>query len=222
MNGLEPAALAKLATWLSPGYPVGAFAYSHGLEWAIASGQVTDAAGTGAWMADCIARGSGRNDAILLAHAWAAAADPGGDPAALAGLAELAEALAPAQERLAETSGIGAAFAAVTGDAWGGSAAPLPYPVAVGVAAAEHGIPRGPAVLLFLQAMAASLVSAAVRLVPLGQTEGQRILAALLPEIGAVAAAAETASLDELGGCAFLSDIAAMRHETQEVRLFRT
>ncbi|MEM0990507.1 MAG: urease accessory protein UreF [Pseudomonadota bacterium] len=221
-------ALFKLHAWLSPGYPVGAYTYSHGLEWAVGAGDVADGASTQAWVRDCLVQGAGRSDAILLAHAWraGAAGNVAGDRAALDDLAELAQALAPSAERLLETEAQGAAFAGVTASAWGGAASmptgSAPYPVAVGRAAAAHGVALPETLAVFLQAFVANLVSAAVRLVPLGQTEGQQILADLMADVLAVAAEAEGADLDQIGGFSFGADIASMRHETQEVRLFRT
>ena len=211
--------LLKLMAWLSPGYPVGAYTYSHGLEWAVQDGRVTDAASSAAWIDDCLRYGGGRSDAILLAHAWRAA----DDEVALADLAEFAEALAPTAERLTETADQGRAFAQVTAAAWGDADGhPTPYPVALGSAAARAGLALDTLLPLFLQAWAANLVSAAVRLVPLGQTDGQKIIAGLSPVITEVADQAESSPLDAIGGCAILSDIASMRHETQETRLFRS
>lgn len=218
-----------LASWLSPAYPVGAYTYSHGLETAIADGQVCNAEECKSWIAACLSHGAGRNDAILLAHAWRACQGDGNAPA-LNELAELARALAPSAERLLETEAMGAAFGDVTSAAWikgeAGNApevhSALPYPVAVGSAAARRGAALDQAVVLFLQAFAANLISAAVRLVPLGQTDGQRVLAALMELCLEVAAEAKIAELGDIGGCAILSDISAMRHETQQVRLFRS
>lgn len=212
-------ALYKLHAWLSPAYPVGGFAYSHGLEWAISEGCVHDRQSTEDWVATCLLHGAGRTDAILLVQAWRA--EEAGDEARLDGLVELALALAPSAERLMETEAQGAAFADVTAAAWGGGG-PMPYPLAVGRAAALHGIDLRDTVLLYLQTYAANLISAAVRLVPLGQTEGQKIVAALLPPCLAVRDQALTATLDEIGGCAIRADIAAMCHEIQQVRLFRS
>ncbi|MEM1274893.1 MAG: urease accessory UreF family protein [Pseudomonadota bacterium] len=209
-------ALLKLMAWMSPGYPIGAYTYSHGLEWAVEAGDVRDPGTAQDWISACLTHGAGRTDAILLAHAWRA------DSTELLDLAELAEALAPARERVLETTAQGSAFADVTGAAWGGDASPLPYPVALGHAAAEAQIPLPDTLAAYLQAFAANLTSAAIRLVPIGQTDGQRILATLLPEILRRAEEAETASLDAIGGCALRADIAAMRHETQNVRLFRS
>jgi urease accessory protein len=211
------AALLKLATWLSPAFPVGAFAYSHGLEWVVEAGDVRDRATLQDWLDHLLRGGAPRSDAILLIHA---ARDPGDE-----GLAELAAALTPSRERRLETTAQGAAFAAAVAAAWpapGLTAAPAPYPVALGRAVAAHGMDPQAAAALYLHAFAGNLCAAAQRLVPLGQTDAQGALAALAPVAEAVAAEAAAASLDDLGGFALRSDIAAMRHETQSVRLFRT
>lgn len=211
---MDGAALQKLALWLSPGWPVGGFAFSHGLEWAVAEGPVRDAGTARGWIEGALRHGAGRTDAILAAAAWR---DPESEePAALA------RALAASAERLAETEAIGAAFAAVTSAAFGPALAAAPFPVVFGRAARAHKAPLVPALTLFLQAFAANLMSAAVRLVPLGQTEGAKALAALLPACADLAREAAEAPLDAAGGAALLSDIAAMRHETLPVRLFRT
>lgn len=206
----ELAALQKLSAWLSPAWPVGAFAYSHGLEQAIADGAVHDAPSARDWIADVLEQGAGRNDAILLAHAWR-----GED------VAELALALSGGAERRRETAEQGAGFARVASAV----EAPLPaapYPVALGHAAARAGVPLVPVLVLFLQAFAANLLAAAVKSVPIGPTQGQVLLADLMPRIRAVAAEAESAPLDDLGGAAILGDIAAIRHETLEPRIYRT
>lgn len=210
----------RLMTWLSPAYPVGAFSYSHGVEYAVEAGLVGDRASLIDWIEDCLRHGAGRSDAIIAAHAWRA-----DDDTTRAELAELATALQPAKERLLESEAQGAAFQLVTAAVWPAGAidaAPLPYPVAVGVAARAHDVPLDEMLEAYLWAFAANLVSAAVRLVPLGQTDGQRAQAALMPAVLDVARDAAAASLDDIGGCAFRADIAAMRHETQHVRLFRS
>jgi urease accessory protein len=224
------AALTKLLAWLSPSFPVGAYSYSHGLEWAIADGTVTDAASLKAWLTDIVRHGAGRNDAILFAHAWRAAATD--DPAALTEIAELAAAFQPSKERHLETTAQGAAFLTAVTAAWPNDRLtalatalgdrPVAYPVAVALTAGTHRVPLPAAVAALLNAFVANLVSAGVRAVPLGQTDGQRIIAALAPTVATVAAEAETASLDDLGGAALRADIASMNHETQHVRLFRS
>ncbi len=208
------AQLQVLAAWFSPGYPVGAYSYSHGLEWAVEVGDVRDPAGLAAWVGDVIEYGAGRSDAILLAQAMAAE-EPGA-------VAELAEALAPSAERHLETMAQGAAFARTTAAAYGIAVPAVAYPVAVGCAARRLGLPAGATVTLFVQGFAANLVSAGVRLVPVGQTDGQRILAGLLPLAERVAEAALTAPLAAVGGIVQRGDLAAMRHETQYSRLYRS
>ena len=212
--------ISKLFAWLSPGYPVGGFTFSHGLEWAVEAGDVRDRETLADWVADILEHGAGRTDAVLLAGAWRA--ERAGDAAALAAVAELADALAPSAERRLEAAALGAAFAEVTAAAWGGGPCPAAYPVAFGQAAARHAIPLEDAVGLYLQAFAANLVSAAIRLAAVGQTDGQRVVAAVMPVCAAVAAEALGAPLDAIGGCTIRADIASMRHETQPVRLFRT
>lgn len=214
MRMTEARAVQILAAWLSPAYPIGAYSYSHGLEWAVEAGAVTSPAALEAWTADLLEFGAGRTDAILLRHAYAAP-----DPAPLA---ELAAALAPSAERHLETAAQGAAFAKVTAAAWGIALDPAPYPVAFGRAARLMELPLALSVTLFLQAFAATVVSAGVRLVPVGQTDGQRITARLAPLAARIAAETEGAGLDDLGGCAVLADMAAMLHETQATRLYRS
>lgn len=218
-----------LLVWLSPAFPVGAFAYSHGLEWAVESGDVTNATTLGAWLEDLLAFGAPHNDAILFALAFRAAA--AGEAAEVGRLNELAVALTGSAERRLETVAQGAAFIAAMRAAWTTSTfgllptqndEPIAYPIVVALAAAGHGLPLVPSLQAFVLSFIANLVSAAVRLGPIGQSDGQRVIAALLPNIRRLAGEAAQAGLDDLGGCAFRSDIAAMRHETQYSRLFRS
>ncbi len=215
-----PASLLRLLAWLSPAFPTGGFAYSHGLEWAVEAGDVRDGATLRAWLEEVLCHGAGRSDAILLRHAFR-----GGDVAALA------LAVAPSRERRLEAVAQGTAF--VTAAAAWLAAAPspnplpqgertIPYPVAVGALAGAHGIAEDDATLAYLNTLASNLISAAVRLVPLGQSAGLAVLAALEPTLLAVADETREATLDDIGGCAFRSDIASMRHETQYTRLFRS
>jgi urease accessory protein len=216
-------------TWLSPAYPVGAFSYSSGIEWAVEVGDISDAGSLRQWLETVIGQGAGFCDAVLLSHAHRAVAAH--DDKALRSVAQLAAALAPSKERHLETAALGRAFVEATRAAWPCAAldrlaavwdSAIAYPVAVGVAAAGHGIALEPALHAFLQGVAANLVSAGVRLIPLGQTDGQRILAALEPTIAATATRALASSLDDIGSAAFRADIASMRHETQYTRLFRS
>jgi urease accessory protein len=219
---IEPSSLPllRLLTWLSPAFPVGAFGWSHGLEQAIASGEVAGGDSLIDWAGGLIQFGSGWTDAVLLAEAHAAAQDD--DPARLREVADLARALAPSAERLAETLGQGNAFLKAV-RAWPDAAPALteaPWPVAVGAACGLAGIPLQDALVASLHAFAANLVSVALRAVPLGQTEGLRVLTALEPVILATAARAAGSGLHDLGSASIVSDIAAMRHETLQPRLF--
>jgi urease accessory protein len=222
-------ALYRLMAWLSPAYPVGAFSYSSGIEWAVEAGDIKDAASLQAWLAVMLRDGSGFCDAVLFAHAHRAAA--AGDDKALRAVAELAAAFAPSKERHLETTAQGNAFIEATRAAWPCAAldrlkrvwdGAVAYPVAVAVAADGHGVALEPALAAFLQAVAANLVSAGVRLIPLGQTDGQRVLAALEPLVAATAARAPAVALDDIGSAAFRADLATARHETQYTRLFRS
>ncbi len=228
---LTPLALRKLLAWLSPAFPVGGYSYSHGLEWAIEDGTVTDAASLQAWIADVLRHGAGRNDAIIFQHAWRAA--DGDRFAELAGIAELGAAFQPSRERHLEATAQGRAFLLAVSAAWPAprlttiAAAlppelPVPYPVAVAACAAAHEIPATPALHAMLNAFVSNVVSAGVRAIPIGQTDGLRIVAALGPMVDEVIAAAANASLDDLGGAALRADIASMKHETQYTRLFRS
>lgn len=226
---LSSGALRRLLLWLSPSYPVGGFSYSHGLERAIEDGDAIDRATLVRWVGEILRYGSGRSDLILLAQAWRAAS--AGDLSTLAYLADLAIALSISAERRLETVAQGEAFLRATRSAWPHLLldqvaairdAEVAYPLAVGAAAAVHGVPLAPVASAYLAAFAASLVSAGVRLIPLGQTDALKILADLDPVIGGLADAARRLTLDDLGGAAFRADLAAMRHETQETRLFRS
>jgi urease accessory protein len=204
---------------LSPAFPTGAFAYSHGLEWAVEAHDITNETNLQTWLSDVIAHGTGRTDTILLRHAHRAA----GDLATLTELASLAYATASCRERQGESLDQGKAFMLAAAP-WGIPAAPgrMPYPIAVGTVSGAHCIPEDATAAAYLQAIATNLISAAVRLVPLGQTAGLRVLAAMESTILTTAAETKSATLDDLGGCAFRSDLAAMRHETQYTRLFRS
>jgi urease accessory protein len=223
------AALYRLLAWLSPSYPVGAFSYSSGIEWAVEAGDIKDAESLRGWLSVMLTEGGGFCDAVLFAHAYRAAV--AADDKALRAVAELAAALAPSKERHLETTAQGNAFIAATAAAWPCDAldrlkkiwdGPVAYPVAVAAAAAGHGIALDAALAGFLQAIAANWVSAGVRLIPLGQTDGQRTLAALEADVAATAQRALSTPLDEIGSATFRADLASARHETQYTRLFRS
>ena len=210
---------------MSPSYPVGAYAYSHGIEWAVEAGDVRDEGSLTAWLTDLLTLGLGRNDAILFAHAYRAVTLP--DDAALTAVNELALALAPSAELHLETAQQGRSFLDATHAAWPAPNLPhvagdVAYPVAVGVTAAAHGIALADALPAYLFGVAQALVSAAVRLAPIGQTAGTRVLAGLAPILAALARDYEALTLDAIGSATFRADLGSFHHETQYTRLFRS
>jgi urease accessory protein len=225
---VPPESLVRLLAFLSPIFPIGAYAYSHGLEQAIHDGRVSGRDSLRDWLADLLTHGSLRSEAVLFAAAWRAASRL--DIKDLMEVQALAAALAPSRERRAETMDQGAAFLKAASHwpspalerlaaATDGEAA---YPVAAAAALADAGVPLRLAVTAYLQALTSNLVLAAVRLMPLGQTGALATLRALEPLIVEAAARAATSTLDDLGSATILSDIASLRHETLEARLFRS
>jgi urease accessory protein len=208
-------ALLTLVQWLSPAFPVGGFAYSHGLEWAVAEGEVATGADVAAWIGDVLRHGAGVVDAALLAAAMA----PGADHAELDALAR---ALAPCEERWIETRDQGAAFAAAVNAATGSEDASAVLPVAVGRATGRLGLAPRLVAGIYLQAFATNLILAAVRFVPLGAGEGQRIVAVLRPTCLAVAEQAVATLPEEVTTAALGAELASMRHAGLGHRTFRT
>ncbi|WP_292506070.1 urease accessory UreF family protein [Methylobacterium sp.] len=219
----------RLMAWLSPTYPIGAYAYSHGLEWAVETGSVSDEATLTDWLGDVLECGSARNDLILAAHAHCAAA--ASDGPALVAINDLALALAPSRELHLETSQQGRSFLDATRVAW-----PVPalaslsemldgevaYPVAVGVSAGAHGMALVPMLSGFGLAFVQNLVSAALRVAPIGQSVGTRVIAALAPRVTALAETVPALGLDEIGSATLKLDLGSARHETQYSRIFRS
>ena len=222
-----------LAALFSPAFPIGAFSYSHGIEAAIASGNVDDAATAHDWIETTLLGGSGRNDAILMANAYNAlrlhaAKDGqlvGGRNAEIEAINELAFALSPGAERAQESRELGMNFTRMTEKVYQldiGLSPPLAYPVAAGLASRHLGCELQLSLSLFLQSFISNLISVAVRAVPLGQSDGQIILAQLMPAVAALADEVATTPLDDIGGYAILADHASILHETLETRIYRT
>jgi urease accessory protein len=242
----EPA-LYRLLAWSSPGYPTGAFSYSHGLEWAVETGAVTNLQGLLDYVTGVLSRGGGWVDAVLFAHAWRSASDArpqsgartesaahsGSNPLAeLDALAQLASAFRSSSETALESRQQGAAFLDVTRKAWPHptldafatrqAGTPVAHCIAVAVACAAHEIALTPALHSYMHAVAANLVSAGARLIPLGQTQAQIAIAQLSPVITDTVERALQTSLDDLGTAAPAIELCSLRHETQYTRLFRS
>jgi urease accessory protein len=213
----EPQRLLQLLAFMSPAFPVGSFAYSHGLEWAIDDGIVTSADEVREWIESLLAHGSGWNDAALFAAAYDAS------NAIRLEIDELSLALAASRERALETSDLGQSFSKAVAILSASEAMNFKtYPVAVAVACQKNCIDKRMALLAYLQAFSNNLIAVAVRLVPLGQTKGLEVMRNLMPVISRTAERAMLASLDDLGSSTFLSDIASMMHETQYSRVYRS
>ncbi len=243
---VDAAKLLRLQSWFSPAFPIGAFSYSHGLEWAVEEGGVTDRGSLVAWLEADLRHGSGRTDAMFFAAAWRAAASLTNRPASsqpasgqpaeadILAVAELAAAMRGTAELALESGQQGIAFLGAVRKAWPHteldrlakllmqvSVTPV-LPVAAGICCAVHEIDMELALPLYVHGSAANLVNAAVRLVPLGQTDGQIALAAMEPAVLETAREAFDAPLADMGSAAFMIDLASMRHETQYTRLFRS
>ena len=220
--------LYRLLAWFSPSYPIGAFSYSHGIEQAVETGRVTDTVSLTGWISHILRHGAGWVDAVLLKEAYAAA----DDPVKLNDLADLAAAWRGSAETALESAQQGGSFLTITRSAWAhpaldGFAAArgerqVALCIAVGLAAASHRLDVAAVLGAYLHAFAANLVSAAVRLIPLGQTDGQRTLAALLPVVDSLVPCAVACSIEDCGTAAPMVDISSMQHETQYTRLFRS
>lgn len=218
---------AELLVWLSPAFPVGSFAYSHGLENEVTEGRIKNADALHDWLDALAAHGSLRNDLILLSLAYRAEGS-----AELLDIAELASALQPSKERSREALTQGANFRAAYLGSWTedgrsrfaelGADTPVTLAVAVAIAAKDSKLPLLPTLEAYALGFDSNLISAAIRLGVIGQVEGQRILAAQLPGLRRIARGAEFAAEDDLGSAVFAADIASMKHETQQVRLFRS
>lgn len=228
-HGYAPGLDTRLLAWFSPGFPVGAFAYSHGLEWGVERGWVCDRETLTEWLRDLLAHGAIRNDMILLAAA--SRATTASNWTLLSDINDLALALQPSAERHLETVTQGNAFLDTVRAAWGDAglenvtkviAPDVAYPVAVGAAAEMHGLGSAATLHAFALAAVSNLTSAAIRLSAVGQTDAQRTIASLMPDVAVSASAAGAATLDDIGGAVYRSDIASLAHETQYTRLFRS
>ncbi len=227
-----PLALLRLLSWLSPAFPTGSYSYSHGLECAVEAGHVHDRKSLVDWLEADLRHGSGRNEAIFFTHAWRCVMND--DPVKLLELAELAAAFRGTSELALESSQQAASCLRTLGEVWPDrvldwlsemlaerQVSPA-LAVILGVRFARQNIPADLALPALLQSYVANLVSAGVRLIPLGQTDGQLAIAALEGSVLAASAQAEKDTLEDLGSAAFMVELASAAHETQYTRLFRS
>src|SRR6476646_9815333 len=231
-GGFPPLALLRLQSWLSPAFPTGSYSYSHGLEWVVEAGHVHDRETLVEWLEADLCYGSGRNEAIFFSEAWRCAIED--DRAKLFEIAELAAAFRGTSEFALESSQQAAACLTTLRQVWPDTLLDWlsetlrqhriqpALAVVLGVRLATQAIPASIALPAYLQSYIANLVTAGVRLVPLGQTDGQLAIAQLEQAILAASVEAERATIDDLGSAAFMVDLASMAHETQYTRLFRS
>ena len=223
-TGIDTAALYRLQTWLSPSFPVGAYTFSHGLEYAIDGRWITDVESAERWLSDLLRFGTGHADLVFVAAGWDA-----DDWQALSAAAARALAMAASKELLLESTAQGAAFVKAVAASWPTEVCDYfmgleqkPYSVAVGAIAAAHGVPRHGTLHAYAHAFVSNLVSALLRAMPLGQTDGQRLIAALEPVVEEAVNCAARTPLSEVAASTPVSDVASMRHEKQYTRLFRS
>ena len=231
-HSIRPLPFLRLQAWLSPTFPVGSYSYSHGLEWAVEAGFVYDRVSLLDWLSADLRYGSGRNEAIFFREAWAAAIR--GDQSRLLKIAELAAAFRGTSEFALESAQPGSACRSILSEVWpeplleeiaetlADRFIPFCFAVVLGIRCARQDIPIVLALPTFLHSYVANLVTAGVRLIPLGQTDGQAAIAALEDAVLATSAEVATATIQNLGSAAFMVDLASMAHETQYTRLFRS
>ena len=206
--------LITVMQWLSPAFPIGGFAYSHGLEWAIDKGHVSNREELKKWISDLLEYGSLKNDAILIKLVL-----QGSDPKEIN---ELAMALCPASERLSETQLQGGAFCKIMREVWSLEIDELTLPIALALAAKNESIDQNLVVPAYLHSFCSNLISVAMRLIPIGQTDGQKILRELSPLISDSVRSVAKSDKDDFGSACFLSDVSAMQHEYLQPRVFKT
>jgi urease accessory protein len=232
LHSVQPIPFLRLQAWLSPAFPTGSYSYSHGIEWAVEARSVHDRASLVDWLSADLRYGSARNEAIFFGEAWASAVV--GDRSGLLEIAELAAAFRGTSEFALESAQQASACRSTLSQVWpdllleeiaqtlADRCIPLSLAVVLGMRCAKQGIPRVLALPAFLQSYVANLVTAGVRLIPLGQTDGQAAIAALEDAVLATSADAASATIHDLGSAAFMVELASMAHETQYTRLFRS
>ena len=225
------AALLLLQAWLSPAFPVGGYSYSHGLEYAVEAGSLPDRASLQNWIEGILLFGAGRSDALLIRETHRAVAAQ--EFARCEEIADFAAAFRGTSELALEASAQGAAFLRALLAGWPEYAVMAPlqgwmagkrpvYAVAFGAATAVAGIEERQAIVTYLHAFCSNLVSAALRLMPIGQSDGLACLANLSRALPSMVDALELVPFDDIGSAALMVDVCSMRHETQYTRLFRS
>jgi urease accessory protein len=224
----SPLSFLRLQSWLSPTFPNGAYSYSHGLEWAVEAGYIHDRSSLVDWLEADLCHGSGRNEAVFFSEAYRCAVND--DRANLMRVAEVAAASRGTSEFALESSQQATACLNTLRRVWSDRILDLfleaqfqpVLAVVLGARSARERIPAGVALPAFLHSYVANLVIAGVRLIPLGQTDGQLAIAELEHAVLYASAQGTCATLDDLGSAGFMVELASIAHETQYTRLFRS
>ena len=224
----SPLSFLRLQSWLSPTFPNGAYSYSHGLEWAAEAGYIHDRSSLVDWLEADLCHGSGRNEALFFSEAYRCAVND--DRVKLMRVAEVAAASRGTSEFALESSQQATACLNTLRRVWSDRILDLflevqfqpVLAVVLGARSAKERIPAGVALPAFLHSYVANLVIAGVRLIPLGQTDGQLAIAELEHAVLHASAQGTCATLDDLGSAGFMVELASIAHETQYTRLFRS
>jgi urease accessory protein len=225
----SPKELLDLMSWLSPSFPVGSFSYSHGLEYAAEKGLIHDRITAEQWIATILNKGSGHSDSILFLETHRAVR--AGDKERFEKVSELATAMRSTSELAHESKSQALAFQKAISSAWDKpdfeewmSCLPpdFSYPISVATICALSNIEESYSLMAYLHAFMTNLVSAAVRLIPLGQSDGQKIIASLSQILSENLAIILDFPINNIGSAALRVDWTSMKHETQYTRLFRS
>ena len=201
-----------LQSWFSPNFPIGSYNFSHGLETAIEIGFVQNSLSLETWISDLVFYGSGKTDCILLANSYEGL-----------NINDLAFALCSSKERWLETTQLGKSFGKNIKENWGYNIEDnLSFPVAIGKAGAHFLIPLEQLIIAFLQSFVSNLIIIGIKHIPLGQSDGQKILINLIPIIKQQALIYKDYKLTDIGSASFISDLTSMLHETEKNRIYQT
>ena len=224
--------LYRVMTWASPSFPIGAFSYSHGIEYAVEADLVWDGESLEHWIRSVIIDGDGRSDAILFRLAYEATKTE--NRAALQEIIELASAMRATSEFAVESREQGGAFFKIAISAWpnpdfeivenliNGNESSLAYPISFAVVCAVHSVPLESSLYAYLHGYVSNLVSTGIRLIPLGQTDGQSVIANLEADVASAVDSAMRTSLDDLGAATPITISTYTPHEPQYTRSFRS
>lgn len=226
MTPRDAGALLRLLQLASPALPVGAYAYSQGLEWAVEARWVHDEPSLADWLQAQLVESFARVDLPVFARLYAAARSD--DDPAMRHWSRQLLALRETRELVADDCDRGHALARLLRDLGVTAAAPwatrddAPFAALAALAAATWDVPLAPALHAHAWSWLENQVIVGVKLIPLGQVAGQRQLLALAETIPAACDAALALGDDEIGGSLPIVALASSLHETQYTRLFRS